>query len=131
MISFGHFIVIRSGLGYFRAPMSFNRRQFIKSSSFASFVLGYAVNSKATTGLLMSQKPSNTPNENANDNPIQNVKYSESSSLDFNGDNINRPHDILWNIDGYVAKKGGIPAPTKSTSVVVAGGGDGDRGAAR
>ena len=123
MISFGHFIVIRSGLGYFRAPMSFNRRQFIKSSSFASFVLGYAVNSKATTGLLMSQAPSKTADENANDNPIQNVKYSESSSLDFNGDNINRPHDILWNIDGYVAKKGGIPAPTKSTSVVVAGGG--------
>lgn len=101
----------------------FNRRQFIKSSSFASFVLGYAVNSKAATGLLMSQVPQNSANENANDNPIQDVNYSESSSLDFNGDNINRPHDILWNIDGYVAKKGGIPAPSASINVVVAGGG--------
>jgi len=107
--------------------MSLNRRQFIKSSSFASFVLGYAVNSKATTGLLMGQSPTvsnNTvENEIANDNPIQNVSYSESSSLDFNGDNINRPHDILWNIDGYVAKKGGIPAPSISTGIVIAGGG--------
>lgn len=103
--------------------MSVNRRQFIKSSSFASFVLGYAVNSKASTGLMLGQAPGKPRNENANDNPIQHVPYSESSSLDFNGDNINRPHDILWNIDGYVAKKGGIPAPSKSTKVVVAGGG--------
>lgn len=104
--------------------MSLNRRQFIKSSSFASFVLGYSLKSKATPGLLMGQTPANdNVNKNVNDNPIQDVPYSESSSLDFNGDNINRPHDILWNIDGYVAKKGGIPAPSISTSIVIAGGG--------
>ena len=86
--------------------MSLNRRQFIKSSSFASFVLGYSLNANATTGLLLGQSPAPaTANENANDNPIQDVAYSASSSMDFNGDNINRPHDILWNIDGYVAKK--------------------------
>jgi hypothetical protein len=70
----------------------------------------------------MSHAPS-ALNENANDNPIQKVSLLDSSSLDFNGDNIDRPHDILWNIDGYVAKKGGIPAPTASTSIVIAGGG--------
>lgn len=104
--------------------MSLNRRQFIKSSSFASFVLGYSLQSKATTGLLLEQTLANdNVNKNENDNPIQNVSYSESSSFDFNGDNIDRPHDILWNVDGYVAKKGGIPAPSIWTSVVIAGGG--------
>ena len=103
--------------------MSLNRRNFIKATSFASFVLGYTVNSKAATGMLMGNAPANPINENGNDNPIQNVAYTASSSLDFNGDNINRPHDILWNVDGYVAKKGGIPAPTAFTKVLVAGGG--------
>jgi protoporphyrinogen oxidase len=107
--------------------MPINRRQFIKSSSyasFASFVLGYALRANATS-LLASSNFANSPSqaENENDNPIQNVELSKSSSLDFNGDNINRPHDILWNIDGYVAKKGGIPAPSVFTKIVVAGGG--------
>lgn len=100
--------------------MPLNRRQFIKSSSFASFVLGYSLNAKAT-GILLAKPP--TENKNENDNPIQNVAYNASSSFDFNGDNIGRPHDILWNIDSYVAKKGGIPAPSVWTNVVVAGGG--------
>ena len=53
--------------------------------------------------------------------PIQDV--SEFQSLDFNGDNIDRPHDILWNTDGYIAKKGGIPNPSEKRKLVIVGGG--------
>ncbi|WP_083860509.1 NAD(P)/FAD-dependent oxidoreductase [Pseudobdellovibrio exovorus] len=45
------------------------------------------------------------------------------SSRDFNGDNIDRPHDILWNIDGYIAKKGGLPAISAHYRNIVVGGG--------
>ncbi|WP_413612480.1 flavin monoamine oxidase family protein [Bdellovibrio sp. HCB-110] len=57
------------------------------------------------------------------DLPIARVSADESSSLDFNGDNIDRPHDILWNIDGYIDKKGGEPAVTEELDVIVVGGG--------
>lgn len=57
--------------------------------------------------------------------PIARLSDNESSSLDFNGDNIDRPHDILWNIDGYIEKQGGEPKVSEELDVVVVGGGIG------
>ncbi|WP_374029971.1 flavin monoamine oxidase family protein [Bdellovibrio bacteriovorus] len=57
------------------------------------------------------------------DLPIAKVSADEPNSLDFNGDNIDRPHDILWNIDGYLEKKGGEPKVTEELDAVVVGGG--------
>ncbi len=45
------------------------------------------------------------------------------SSFDFNGDDITRPHEILWNKDVYISSKGGIPAASESVPLVVIGGG--------
>ena len=44
-------------------------------------------------------------------------------SRDFNGDRIDKPHDILWNIDGYIAGKGGIPLASVAYDLVIVGGG--------
>lgn len=45
------------------------------------------------------------------------------SSADFNGDEIDRPHEIIWDRDNYIKAKGGIPAPSERARVVVVGGG--------
>lgn len=55
--------------------------------------------------------------------PLQIFSGMDFSSRDFNGDNIDRPHDILWNIDGYIAKKGGLPAISGHYRNIVVGGG--------
>lgn len=85
----------------------YSRREILKSAGFLSAALLFAPKiSLAKTDLSKKQfliKKSISP--------IQDV--SEFQSTDFNGDNIDRPHDILWNTDGYIAKKGGIPNPTE------------------
>lgn len=55
--------------------------------------------------------------------PIKKINPPSFASLDFNGDNIDRPHDILWNLSGYIAKKGGIPAVSAHHENIVVGGG--------
>ncbi len=49
--------------------------------------------------------------------------YSGNGSADFNGDEMDHPHDVLWNKDEFIQKHGGIPLPTESAQVVVVGGG--------
>ncbi len=95
-----------------------DRRDFIKLSAFSFFSLGVPKHSEKILNAVAGK--SLIP---LNIGPIQRIKNSEFQSLDFNGDNINRPHDILWNIDGYLAKKGGIPAPVEQRKVVIVGGG--------
>jgi protoporphyrinogen oxidase len=46
-----------------------------------------------------------------------------ASNADFNGDDINRPHDILWNKDDYLKSKGGRPKVSETCEVVIVGGG--------
>ena len=93
------------------------RRNFLKLSSFAALALSLPKNSKAVL-----KKFATTPFI-TNSSPIQQVSVLATSSLNFNGDNIDRPHDILWNLDGHIAKKGGIPAPSEKRDVVIVGGG--------
>lgn len=96
---------------------STDRRDFIKMSAFSFFSLGLPKHSeKILNKIIQKSLPLNI-------GPIQRLTNSEFQSLDFNGDNINRPHDILWNIDGYLAKKGGVPAPSEKRKVVIVGGG--------
>nr|BFD60326.1 hypothetical protein CKG001_24330 [Bdellovibrio sp. CKG001] len=70
-------------------------------------------------------KGSEWMNTNMSDDwPIARLKDSENNSIDFNGDDINRPHDAFWNIDGYIAKKGGEPSGiSEDLDVVIVGGG--------
>ncbi len=49
---------------------------------------------------------------------------SPINSLDFNGDRVDKPHDILWNIDGYIARHaGGVPLASAAYDLVIVGGG--------
>jgi hypothetical protein len=57
------------------------------------------------------------------DLPVAEVELNQMNSLDFNGDDIHRPHDILWDIDGYIAKKGGLPSEFETTDIAIIGGG--------
>lgn len=51
------------------------------------------------------------------------AKIDSPWSADFNGDTPTRPHDILWDVNGYFAKKGGVPAASEDLDVVIVGGG--------
>lgn len=93
------------------------RRDFLKLSAFAALALGIPKNSNAVLKKLKV-----TPFLTSS-SPIQQISTLAASSLDFNGDNINRPHDILWNLDGHIKKKGGIPLPSEKRDVVIVGGG--------
>ncbi len=94
----------------------FPRRNFIKMSLLISLALSIPKKSEAILKRFL-------PKSLMEMSPIQAVGLSQFNSLDFNGDNIERPHDILWNLDGYIAKKGGLPKPTEKRKVVVVGGG--------
>jgi protoporphyrinogen oxidase len=54
-------------------------------------------------------------------NPM--ARISDPVSREFNGDDVDRPHEILWNKDAYIASKGGIPANPERIPYVVIGGG--------
>lgn len=45
------------------------------------------------------------------------------ASPQFNGDDVSRPHDILWNLENYIRGKGGRPTTAEQSSVAVIGGG--------
>ena len=96
-----------------------NRRGFLKTAAWTGALLPlssqtFAQLSKATRLAYLATK---------NDSPIANVAAVDSSSLDFNGDDIHRPHDLLWNVDGYIARKGGLPIKAESYDFIVVGGG--------
>jgi len=92
------------------------RRDFLKSTVTIAALSSLPAKSLAKGSQWVSDKMTD-------DWPIARLSAAQSSSLDFNGDNIDRPHDILWNIDGYLEKKGGEPAVTEELDVVIVGGG--------
>jgi protoporphyrinogen oxidase len=93
------------------------RREFLKLSAMAALALAIPKKSAAVLKKLQQSQ------DIMNMSPIQVLKASEFNGLDFNGDNINRPHDILWDLSGYIQKKGGLPNPSEKRKVVVIGGG--------
>lgn len=48
---------------------------------------------------------------------------SAFSSTVFAGEDIDRPHEVLWDLENYIKKQGGIPGPSKHYDVVIVGGG--------
>ncbi|MDD4976275.1 MAG: FAD-dependent oxidoreductase [Bacteriovorax sp.] len=94
-----------------------DRRDFLKLSAFTFFSLGVPKRSDKFLKQFIAKNKYNSFS------PIQAVAKNNFSSIDFNGDNINRPHDVLWNVDGYLQKKGGIPLPSEKRKLVVIGGG--------
>lgn len=97
-------------------PQTNPRRDFMKLSAFAAMAMAMPKGAQSMIKKLNLDNYSSI-------SPIQMLTPAQFASLDFNGDNIDRPHDILWNLDGYLKKKGGIPLPTEKRKVVVVGGG--------
>lgn len=95
-----------------------DRRDFLKvgCGSLASLSIG-------KTGLFSVAKADDRPLAITDPNPIQLIPWAQLSSQDFNGDDIDRTHEALWNKDGYLAKRGGIPSPSEYFDTVVVGGG--------
>lgn len=90
------------------------RRDFLKTS--------LSVAALSTLPLPQASKALAAVSENLQDDlPI--AKIDVPTSTDFNGDSFTRPHDILWDINGYLTKKGGEPAVSEELDVVIVGGG--------
>lgn len=92
------------------------RRHFLKNAISAAALTSISAKSLAKGSTWLARNLTD-------DWPIARLGENESYSEDFNGDNINRPHDVLWNIDGYIDKKGGEPAISEELDVVIVGGG--------
>ncbi len=97
------------------------RREFLKKSMLIPVLLGLtpseaiALMSKSDDGASLPwPKPQG---------PLQRIKETQFPSLDFNGDDIHRPHKILWDVQGFIRSKGGIPPVTEFANVVIVGGG--------
>ena len=87
------------------------RRTFLQTSA----VIGAGtVLPKVSLGLTRTPRPKSF-------DPI--ARANAASTSDFTGDDIHRPHDILWNREDYLRSRGGRPKPTERQSVVVVGGG--------
>ena len=93
-----------------------SRRGFLKLSALLGVGAALPIKSHAAIERFV-------PRDLMSSSPIQILKLSEFDGSDFNGDDINFPHDVLWDLDGYIAKVGGIPYPTEKRKVVVVGGG--------
>lgn len=97
-------------------PIFLDRRKFLQLSalSAASLYLGLPRLPKAfaagSTGATLD------------DSPVA-AFSGPFSSVDFNGDDVRRPHDLLWDVAGYVRAKGGRPTDFREEKVVVIGGG--------
>lgn len=92
------------------------RREFLKNTVSLAALTSLPTQSLAKSSEWLATKLND-------DWPIARITSEESSSLDFNGDNIDRPHDILWNIDGYLEKKGGEPPVSEELDTLIVGAG--------
>lgn len=54
--------------------------------------------------------------------PLQRIS-SFAGSSEIEGDTPDEAHEIFWNKDGYIQRKGGIPKPIDHFDVVIVGGG--------
>jgi protoporphyrinogen oxidase len=68
-------------------------------------------------------KPNSEKNYSSTVAPIQRLKEVDLFSSNFNGDEIDNTHKILWNIEGYIKSKGGFPEPKEFVPLVIVGGG--------
>ncbi len=94
-----------------------DRRSFLHGSLMLSMLSALPRPSQASLRKMLRSGPLSAQPQN----PIS--LTNQVASLDFNGDDITRPHDILWNKEGYIAKKGGVPAITETVPLVIVGGG--------
>ncbi|MEY4617557.1 MAG: hypothetical protein RJB66_2517 [Pseudomonadota bacterium] len=95
------------------------RRNFLKIGFSSLFTYGLT-----PKGFFdVASADSLVPIDATNPNPIQQLSWNQLSSMDFNGDDIERTHEALWNREGYLQKRGGIPSVSETVETVIVGGG--------
>lgn len=97
-----------------------SRRHFFHILTTATWALSLG-DLEAKSKVFQSADFNNKKFKRYTDSPIQLV--DGKSSIDFNGDNIDLPHEVLWNTEGFIQKMGGIPSPFEAHDVVIVGGG--------
>lgn len=93
-----------------------NRRDFILGTLSTSSVLMLPDWAKAYPGFIP------TPGMMNDISPVQRLT-SFTGSVEIEGDTHDEAHEIFWNKDGFIKKKGGIPKPIATFDVVIVGGG--------
>lgn len=93
--------------------MTIRRRDLIKYS-----VTGLALSSVPSAYFLGLFSKQNDPMS-----PIQTIGEEDLLSGAFKNDNFSRAHEALWDLEGFIKKRGGIPAAQEKSRVVVIGGG--------
>lgn len=89
--------------------MKIHRRHFLQLSA----ALGAMSSVKRVFGQSVDRLMS--------DLPIRSVL--SANSIDFNGDDIHRSHEILWDIEGYISRHRDQKYPIENREIVIVGGG--------
>lgn len=89
--------------------MKIHRRHFLQLSA----VFGAMSSVKKVFGQSLDRMVS--------DLPIRSVLTA--NSIDFNGDDIHRSHDVLWDIEGYISQHQDQKYPIENREFVIVGGG--------
>jgi protoporphyrinogen oxidase len=117
-----------------------SRREILKYSGMAGsafFLNGFLGGSLANATQKIYQKPecktltggtlrSTSVLDNATisaGSPISHISAADYFGKEFNGDEIDKTHEIFWNIEEYIKSKGGLPEPQEFAPVVIVGGG--------
>lgn len=97
----------------------FNRRDFIRLG-LQSGLLYVSMNPGLKMARALAAPLANAPR--TAEFPLRPV-LGAFSNQDFNGDDMTRAHDRLWNLAGFIASRGGRPPVSERRDVVVVGGG--------
>ncbi len=98
-----------------------DRRKFVKK--FILSAAAYYAGRGHGSSVAKADSKNGLPVNSVNPNPLQLKSDAEKWSGSFNGDDIEKSHQILWNVDGFIQSMGGIPTATETAPVVVVGGG--------
>ena len=98
-----------------------NRRDLLLGTLSATSIMALpswargSTQNKVFQSLLMDSSPIDMA-------PLEKLSAFGGSRV-IEGDNMDEAHEIFWNKDGYLAKKGGMPKVSDSYDVVIIGGG--------
>ncbi len=95
-----------------------SRRKFLQTSALASLGFILPTHLRLSNARAATRVASRLPQES----PLLDIAGTFASGT-FNGDDISHPHDVLWDRENYIRKKGGRPSTFTTEKVVVIGGG--------
>lgn len=97
------------------------RRTFLKTLSSFSLAITLPLHTFVSKAKAEAQRI--LPEAFWKSSPLQIIPANQANSSEFNGDSPDGAHNVLWDLDGYLKRKGGVPPPTEEKDVVIVGGG--------